>query len=240
MKINVVIALVVAASAIGAPSKKPLECKPHEEVKIEPSNTTALVKGFLMIDNYHREMGSDGTTGGGGPIGTLQPSDGKMKVSTLSEEELKKNGKQFQLMSCNAKGEEYHDKKLVPGRPIQNSTVVRGQLKTGDKCLAVKDGDMQLEKCATTEEELKGQIFTMSDGTLENVHGENTSTLIVDVKDGAATNVREWKNESHAYYMQLSNKPIEDQEGLGHDGAVPMRVMMAGMMVALAAAWVLV
>ena len=145
VKINVVVALAAAASVIAAPGKKQLECKPHEEVHILPLNRTAVTMGFLAIDKYHRlKKSNDPKTAETEPVGTLQPSDGKLKVSTLSKDELKKDGKKFQVISCNAKGEEYHDKKLAPGQPLQNHTIVRGQLRTGDECVAVKDGEMKL------------------------------------------------------------------------------------------------
>lgn len=237
MKINVVVALAAAVSVIAAPSKKQLECKPHEEVTFWHSNITVLTKGFLML--YAQHPRDNSSIPFGGPVGTLQPSDGKLKVSTLSKDELKKEGKQFQLMSCNVKGEEYDDK-VVPYGVLQNETVVRGQLRTGDECLAERDGEVKLEKCATTEEELKPQIFASGELSLVKVHGENATTLIVDVKDGAVTNMREMKNESDIHYLRLVDMPVEDLEGLGHDGSVQVSVTMAGLVVALAVAWVLV
>lgn len=83
-------------------------------------------------------------------------------------------------------------------------------------------------------------MFSMGYGVLVKVHGENGTVLIVDVKDGAVKNMREWKNETDAYFLVLRERPTEDHEGPGHDGAVQMSVTTAGLVVALAAAWVLV
>lgn len=241
MKISVVIGLVAAACAIAAPSKGQLDCKPHEEVKDVTSNQTVTVKGFLTLAGYHREMNKNGSNvhAGGGPVGTLQPSDGKLKVSGMSEDDLKKDGKQFQLMSCNAKGKEYHDAKIVPGHPLLNKTVVRGQLKSGEKCVTMKDGTMTLEKCATTEEDLKPQTIEIMGDSIVKMHGKNSSALIVDMDGSKVAKVREWNNENDTHYLMFMDTPIKDEKGLS-DGAAKQGATMALLAVALVALWVIV
>lgn len=49
-------------------------------------------------------------------------------------------------------------------------------------------------------------MFSMGYGVLVKVHGENGTVLIGDVKDGAVTNMREWKNETDAYFLELRKK----------------------------------
>ena len=238
MKINVVVALAAAACVLAAPSKKQIQCKPHEEMKLADSNGTAVTKGFLTMFVYHREKDNKNnlTLLDKRVVGTLQPSEGKLKLSTLSPEKLNKEGKQFQVMSCNVEGEEYQDK-IVPDEALGNNTVVRGQLKTGDECLAAKDGEVKLEKCATTEEELKPQIFASSQTALVNVHGNKTRTLIVDVKDRVVTNMREGGNETGMHFLWMLSKP---QMPEGNGSGVQLRVTMGMLAVALATAWVLV
>ena len=237
MKINVVIGLVAAACAIAAPSKGQLECKPHKEAKDIITNQTVPVKGFLLLGGYHRDS-KDGSAVGGS-VGTLQPSDGKLKVSGMSEDDLKKDGKQFQLMSCNAKGKEYHDEKIVPGHPLMNQTVVRGQLKSGDKCVTMKDETMTLDKCATTEEDLKPQTIEIMGDSIVKMHGKNSSALIVDIDEGEVAKVREWKGENDTHYLMWLDTPMEDKQGLS-DGAAKQGATMALLAVALVALWVVV
>lgn len=241
MKINVVIGLVAAACAIAAPSKGQLECKPHKEVKDIITNQTVAMKGFLTLASYHRGINrnSSGVHASGGSVGTLQPSDGKLKVSGMSEDDLEKDGKQFQLMSCNAKGKEYHDEKIVPGHPLMNKTVVRGQLKSGDKCVTMKDGTMTLEKCATTEEDLKPQTIEIMDDTIVKMHGKNSSSLIVDMDGSEVAKVREWNNENDTHYLMFEDTPSHDVEGLS-DGAAKQGATMALLAVALVALWSIV
>lgn len=196
MKINVVVALAAAVCVLAAPANKQIECKPHEGVKWAPGAVTASTNGFLTIAQFHRRHENTSNVPlFGHPGGTLQPSDGKLKVSTQGTEKLDKDGKRFQLMSCKVNGKEYHDKEHKLGQGYKHM-ILRGQLKTGDECLALKDGEVKMEKCATTEEELKPQIIEMSQFSLVKMHGNNVSTLIVDVKDGVLTNVREMTSEN--------------------------------------------